>query len=170
MQRTALITFLLMAFGGSALAEVSVTAPWVRATTASRKSTVAFMQLTSSDDARLVKAQSPLASQVEIHQMVMKNYRMTMQAVADIELPAGQPVELRPDGYMVMLMGLKQPILEGDSIPISIVVEGKNKKRETIAFTAVAMNRDDAAHGKEGHTHLHVSAATGATTSGHSSD
>ena len=155
MQRIALLTLVCTALGGPALAAVDVTDPWVRPTTAFQKSTAAFMQLTSSSDARLVKAESPLATQVEIHQMVMKNYRMKMQSVALVELPAGQPIALRPDGYMVMLTGLKQQIRQGDSIPISIVVEGSDRKRQTIQVTALADARQVNASGEVVPAHHH---------------
>lgn len=151
MKRPALAAFLLAAFSASAFAAVTVKDPWVRATNAHQKSTVAFMQLTSSGDARLVKADSPVAKTVEIHQMVMKNYAMKMQAVPAIDLPAGKAVELKPDGYLVMLTGLKQQIKEGDSIPISLVVEGRNKKRETIKFSASAMTLEAGSAGNHAH-------------------
>ena len=154
MQTKALISLLIAVLGGSASAAVGVLDPWVRTTTSFQKSTVAFMQLTSSDDARLVRADSPVAASVELHQMVMKNYAMKMQSVPGIDLPAGKPVALSPDSYMVMLTGLRQQIREGDVIPISIVVEGRDKKRETFSFSAVAKNMDRDA-GKAGHQHTH---------------
>ncbi len=158
MRCAALPALLCIALGGPALAAVGVSDPWVRPTTSFQKSTVAFMQLTSTGDARLVKAESPVATQVEIHQMVMKNYRMTMQSVQLIELPAGQAVALRPDGYMVMLSGLKQQIRQGDSIPISIIVEGRDRKRETIQITALAVDRQATGAGKAEHAHSHDTA------------
>jgi copper(I)-binding protein len=155
MKRLVLATLVLAALSAPALATVTVTEPWVRVTTSFQKSTVAFMQITSSNDARLVKAESPVAKVVEIHEMVMKNNVMKMQAVPGIDLPAGKAVELKADGYMVMLMGLKQQIKEGDTIPISIVIEEKDKKRETIKVNASAMTMDAAASGKNAHAHTH---------------
>lgn len=149
MKKTVLAAFVLTTLGAPVLAAVSVKDPWVRVTTSYQKSTVAFMQLTSSEDARLVKAESPVANQVEFHEMVMKNYMMKMQAIPAIDLPAGKVVELKPEGCMVMLTGLKQQVKEGDSIPLSIVIEGKNRKRETIKLDAKAMTMDAAASGKD---------------------
>jgi copper(I)-binding protein len=154
MKRCALVTLVLAALSAPALAAVTVQEPWVRATASYQKSSVAFMQITSSNDARLVKAESPVAKVVEIHEMVMKNNMMKMQSVPAIELPAGKAVALKPDGYMVMLTGLKQQIKEGDSIPISIVVEGKNKKRETIHINASAMTLEAGMSDKHAHAHM----------------
>lgn len=159
MQRTLLAALVLAALGAPAFASVNIKDPWVRATASYQKSSVVFMQLTSSNDARLVKADSPLARKVEIHQMVKKNAMMKMQTVPSIALPAGKTVELKPDGYMVMLMGLKQQIKEGDSIPVSIVIEGKNKKRETVRLNATAMTMDSRASAQPDHEHMHDHAA-----------
>jgi copper(I)-binding protein len=112
------------------------------------------MQLTSANDARLVKADSPVAKIVEIHEMVMKNHVMKMRTISAIDLLAGKTVALKPNGYMVMLTGLKQQIKEGDSVPVSIVIEGKNRKRETIALSVPALRMDSAA--SEQHAHAHI--------------
>jgi periplasmic copper chaperone A len=96
-------------------------------------------------------AHDPIAGNTLLHEL--RDTRERMRAVPGIDLPAGKAVELKPDGYMVMLMGLKHQIKEGDIIPISLVVEGKNKKRETIKLNASAMTMDAAASGKHSHTH-----------------
>jgi len=87
MIRSVLVALILAALSLPAVAAVTIKNPWIRVTSSHQKSTVAFMQLTSSNDARLVKAASPVAKSVEIHQMVMKNYAMKMQAVPAIDLP-----------------------------------------------------------------------------------
>jgi copper(I)-binding protein len=154
MKRPALVTLVLAALSTPALAVVIVRDPWVHATASQQKSTVAFMQLTSSIDARLVKADSPVAKAVEFHEMVMNNYVMKINAVPALDLPAGKAVEFKPDGYMVILSGLKQQIKEGDTVPISIVIEGKNKQCETIALNVIAMTMDTVAADKHAHTQM----------------
>ena len=61
---------------------------------------------------------------------------MKMGAVPSLELPAGQAVELKPGGYHVMLMGLKQQLKAGDSVPLTLTVEGKGGQKETVQVTA----------------------------------
>ena len=121
-----------------ALAQVTVTGPWVRATVPSQMATGAFMTLTAPKGGRLVEAKSPVAGVVEIHEMVMDKDVMRMRAVAALALPAGKAVALRPGGYHVMLMSLQQQIREGDRVPLTLVVEGRDGKRETIEVTATA--------------------------------
>ena len=131
-----LVLLAAIATSGLAHAEVTVKEPWVRATVAQQKATGAFMTLTSSGDAKLISASSPLAGVVEVHEMAMEGDVMRMRAVTDLKLPAGKPVELKPGGYHVMLMGLKQPLKAGDTVPVTLVIEGKDQKRETIEVQA----------------------------------
>ncbi|HQZ03732.1 MAG TPA: copper chaperone PCu(A)C [Thauera sp.] len=121
-----------------ALADVTVADAWVRATVPQQMATGAFMRLTSDGSARLVAADSPVASVVEIHEMIMDGNIMKMNAVPGVDLPAGQVIELKPGGYHVMLMGLKQQVKDGDEVPVSIVVEGADGARQTIQLKAQA--------------------------------
>lgn len=137
MNKIALLS-LLSALALPALADTSVAEPWVRATVPQQKATGAFMQLTSDVDARLVSAASPLADVVEIHEMRMEGSVMKMSPVRGLDLPAGKAVELKPGGYHVMLMGLKQQVKEGDRVPLTLVIETKDGSRQTLELTAAA--------------------------------
>jgi copper(I)-binding protein len=122
----------LIAGSATALAQTEVRNAWVRGTVAQQKSTGAYLQIQSAQGGRLVAVQSPLAGVAEIHEMRMEGNVMRMRAVAGIDLPPGQAVELKPGGYHVMLMELKQPLKVGDSVPLSLIVEGKGGQRETL--------------------------------------
>ncbi len=137
MHRT-LFSALLALAAGSAMADVAVKDPWVRATVAQQKATGAFMQITAPKAARLVEARSPVAGVTEIHEMTMDNNVMRMRAVPGLDLPAGKSVDLKPGGYHVMLMDLKAPITEGQDVPVTLVVEHADRKRETIEVKAKA--------------------------------
>ena len=119
-----------------ARAQTSVKDPWVRGTVAEQKATGAFMQLTSAQGGRLVSASSPAAGVVEIHEMKMEGNTMKMGAVAGLDLPAGKAVELKPGAYHVMLMDLKAPLAAGQAITLTLVVEGKDGKKETLLVKA----------------------------------
>ena len=118
-----------------AAAQVTVTDPWVRGTVAGQMATGAFMKLQSAKDARLLEAASPVAGVVEIHEMALENNIMRMRAVPSLALPAGRAVELKPGGYHVMLMDLKQQMKEGEVVPVTLVVE-TGGRRETIEVKA----------------------------------
>lgn len=121
----------------SALAQTTVKEPWVRGTVAQQKATGMFARITSASGGRLVSGSSPVAGVVEIHEMAMDGNVMKMRAVAGgLELPAGKAVELKPGGYHLMLMDLKQQLKEGDTVPVTLVVEGKDGKKETLELKA----------------------------------
>lgn len=135
-----LFSIALIAASASAFAQSSVEIkdPWVRATVAQQKATGAFMQLTAKADSKLVEAKSPVAGVVEIHEMAMDNNVMKMRQVPGLALPAGKAVELKPGGYHVMLLDLKAQVKEGDVVPVTLVFEGKDGKRETVEIKAPA--------------------------------
>jgi copper(I)-binding protein len=110
---------------------VSVSEPWVRATVAQQGATGAFMRLSASQDVRLVDASSPVAGITEIHEMSMVNDVMRMRAVAALDLPAGRPVELKPGGYHLMLMDLRQPLNADARVAITLVFEDRAQRRFT---------------------------------------
>ena len=45
-------------------------------------------------------------------------------------------MDLKPGGYHVMLMDLKKELKPGETVPVTLVVEGADKKRETIEVKA----------------------------------
>jgi periplasmic copper chaperone A len=119
-----------------ATAQTTVKDPWVRGTVAQQKVTGAFMQITSVQGGKLLSVSTPVAGMVEIHEMKMEGTLMKMAAVDKVELPAGKTVELKAGSFHVMLMDLKQPLKAGDTVPLTLVVEGKDGKRETLEVNA----------------------------------
>ena len=130
MKLITLLACLLLA--ATARAEVSVTAPWVRATVPAQKSTGAYMHLLSAGGARLVGVSSPVAATVELHQMEMKDDMMKMRKVDGIDLPAGKGVNLASGSYHIMLVGLKRQLKQGDAVEITLQLQGKDNQRENV--------------------------------------
>ena len=128
----------LAAATGQVHAQVSVTEPWVRATVPQQKATGFFAQLRAPRGARLVAATSPLAATVEVHEMRMQGDNvMRMRPVAALPLPAGERVELKPGGYHVMLMDLKQQAKPGERVAVTLVFEDTaSGKRESVEVQA----------------------------------
>ena len=132
-----LSTLLIALVSAPAIAQTTVKDPWVRGTVSQQKATGAFMQLTSTSGGKLVSASSPAAGVVEIHEMKMEGSTMQMRALpAGLDLPAGKAVDLKPGGYHVMLMDLKAPLKAGDTVALTLVVEAKDGKQETLVVKA----------------------------------
>jgi copper(I)-binding protein len=130
-------TLALLLATALAQAQTTVAEPWVRGTVAQQKASGMFARITSAQGGRLVSASSPVAGVVEIHEMAMSGDVMKMRALPNgLDLPAGKAVELKPGGYHVMLMDLKQQLKAGDTVPVTLVIEGADKKRETVEIKA----------------------------------
>jgi copper(I)-binding protein len=133
---TLLAAVLLAGASALAHAEVMVKDPWVRATVAQQRATGAFMELSSTETVRVIEVRTNAAKVAEIHQMLMDNNVMKMQAVPALELKPGKVTELKPGGYHVMLMDLVKPLSAGDHVPLTLVVEGADKKIRQIEVHA----------------------------------
>ncbi|MFB0937291.1 MAG: copper chaperone PCu(A)C [Propionivibrio sp.] len=104
---------------------IAVHDPYVRLVPPGIKTTGGFMLIrnTGKADRQLIKAESPAAGTVELHTHINENGVMKMRAVASIAVQAGGQAELKPGGYHVMLIDLKEPLKEGDSVPISLTFD-----------------------------------------------
>jgi copper(I)-binding protein len=70
---------------------------------------------------QLLSAKTQVAEKVEIHEMTMDGNIMKMRPLSSIEIPAGAEVSIakgNPNGYHLMLLGLKQPLKDGDRFPV----------------------------------------------------
>ncbi|UCU95178.1 copper chaperone PCu(A)C [Hydrogenophaga taeniospiralis] len=131
MKKLLIASLLAVTAGAWAQTTVKVEDAWVRGTVATQKASGAFMRLTPSANARLVAVESPVAGVVEIHEMAMEKDVMKMRQIAGLDLAAGRTTELKPGGFHVMLMDLKQPLKGGESVPLTLVFEDASKQRFT---------------------------------------
>jgi len=134
-----------------AWAQVQVKSAWVRGTVGAQTTTSAYMEISSAQAATLVGAESAAAGMAEVHEMRMDKNVMSMRATPRLELPAGKTVDLKPGGYHVMLMDLKKPLNKGDSVPLKLRIENKDKTVSTVEVTAEV--RDAAGAARAAHQH-----------------
>jgi len=135
MQRTVAVCVLAT----PALADsVKIENAWARATAPGQKVAGGFMDLTADADMAVVGGSSPVSTSLELHIMKMDGGVMEMRQLKEIALPKGQTVKLEPGGLHIMFIGLKQPITEGQTVPLSLIVKTTNGKRKTIAVEVEA--------------------------------
>jgi periplasmic copper chaperone A len=107
-------------------ADVMVMGPWARATPPGAKVGAGYMTLHNAGAAgdRLVSASSDVADHVEIQETSIDNGVTKMRELPrGLEIPAGKAVELKPGGYHLMLMGLKQPLKAGEMVKAIVTFE-----------------------------------------------
>ena len=108
--------------------DVTVSRAWARATPGGAQAAAAYLTLESASGDRLVGVTTPAAQKAELHSMTMDNGVMKMRAVDSVELPAGQPVTLKPGGYHIMLTGLAKPLVEGQSFAVTLTFAKAGKR------------------------------------------
>lgn len=103
--------------------------PFARATPPGARTGGAFFVLENRGPGadRLVSATSPVSGSVELHEMVLDAGVMKMHLIPGLELKPGARVELKPGGYHLMLLDLKQALKEGDRIPLTLTFEQAGK-------------------------------------------
>jgi copper(I)-binding protein len=69
---------------------------------------------------QLISASSPVAGEVQLHEMAMEGNVMKMRQVKDIAVPAGGTIELKPGGLHLMFMNIKAPLAAGESVPVKL--------------------------------------------------
>ncbi len=122
---------------------ISITDPHARPTVPGQPGGAAYLTLenTGGSADRLVGVTSPVAQSAGIHTMRMDGNVMRMRETGELPLPPAAKVEMKPGmGYHIMLDGLKQPLKEGVTFPMTltfekagkvdvpVVVDGKNSK------------------------------------------
>lgn len=117
-----------------AAAPVTVLAPWARASVPGQRTSGAFMTLVAQEPLTLVGATSPVAGSAEVHEMRMEGDVMRMRALAGLELKPGQPVQLKPGGYHLMLHELKAPLAVNTRIPLTLVFRTNGGETRELAL------------------------------------
>lgn len=103
--------------------EVTAEHPWARATAPGAPNGAVYMKIHNMTDEKLVlvSASSDVAEKVEIQNMTMTDGVMKMFALEDgLEVNANDHAELAPHGLHVMLLGIRQPLVEGESFPLTL--------------------------------------------------
>jgi hypothetical protein len=131
---------------------IRIDAPWMRATPTGAQVAGGYMKIrnTGKEADRLIGGSSPVAGKFEVHEMSMVGDVMKMRELPDgLEVKSGKSVELKPGSYHVMLMDLKQPLKEGDTVKGTLVFE----KAGTVNVEFTVRGMGSKGGGKEGHDH-----------------
>ena len=109
-----------------AIGDITVSNAWTRATPPNAMAGGGFLVITNkgASDDKLVAATAPVTDRTELHEMAVIDGVMKMrQMESGIPVPAGATVELKPGGLHVMFMGIKQPLKEGETLPVTLTFE-----------------------------------------------
>ena len=117
--------------------ELRVSGAWVPATVPGQTTGAAYMHLRSARDATLVKVDTDVAGAVEMHQVnTDSNNVVRMQPLEVMELPAGRLVTLTRGGRHFMLLDLKRPLRNGDTVNLTLTLrlgQGRYVQEQVVA-------------------------------------
>jgi copper(I)-binding protein len=110
--------------------DLVITQAWSRATPGGAKIAGGYLTIENKGAApdRLTAVSGEIAGKVEIHEMAMNNGVMTMRPLEKgLEIEPGKTVKLAPGGYHLMLMDLKNPLKQGEKVPLELQFEKAGK-------------------------------------------
>jgi len=113
-------------------AQLEVNNAWARATAGKADTGVAYVAIQSPTADRLVSLSTPVAKKAELHTMSMQGMVMKMRPLPGLDIPARQPVTLKPGGDHIMLMGLNQPLRAGQTFPLTLDFEKAGSRTVTV--------------------------------------
>jgi copper(I)-binding protein len=119
--------------------------PWSRATPKGATVGAGYVTIRNQGQApdRLVGAASPAGAKAELHEMRMDGNTMRMRPVKDgVVIAPGQTVTLQPNGYHLMITGLKAPLRQGDTLPATLTFEKAGKVDVPFEVRAVGGGMD----------------------------
>jgi len=138
------------------LGDLTIEQPWARASAGPARNGAAFLVIHNSGAAdRLVAASGDVAGRVELHTHLMEGDVMKMRQIEAVEVPAKGMATLQPGGYHVMMIGLVEPLNEGEKFPLTLTFEKAGEVTIDVTIEAVGsmgkmknMNQGGMNHGE----------------------
>lgn len=127
-------------------ASIAVEHPWARATPKGATTAAAYMTVTNNGTSadRLIGATTPFADKVRFHTETEDNGVSRMREVETVDLAPGAKVVFKPGDMHVMIVGLRQPLTQGQTLPLTLQFEKAGKIELTVPIEGVgAMQHDD---------------------------
>ena len=116
--------------GDAKAGDLVITQAWSRATPGGAKIAGGYLTIENKGATpdRLISGSGDIAGKVEIHEMAMNNGVMTMRPLdKGLTIEPGKTVKLAPGGYHLMLMDLKNPLKQGEKVPLTLEFEKAGK-------------------------------------------
>jgi periplasmic copper chaperone A len=112
---------------------IDVRDAWSRSTPPGIEVGVAYLVIRNNGGPdRLIGASSPIAKHTELHISKMEDGVMKMLPLGAVNIEPGTQTAFAPGGRHVMLIGLKQPLKDGDTFPLTLTFEHAGRLRTMV--------------------------------------
>lgn len=104
---------------------IDISNAYAKATPPNAKNSAAFMMIKNNTDKdiSLVSATNSFSDVTEIHTHIHENGMKKMIQVPKIDIKANSTTELKPGGLHIMFMGIKRPMVVGDSVKMTLTFD-----------------------------------------------
>ena len=113
---------------------------WTRATPGGAKIGGGFLTIENKGTVpdKLIGASADAAGKIEVHEMAVTDGVMKMRPLENgLAIEPGKSVKLAPGGYHLMMMDLKNPLKEGEKLPVTLQFEKAGKVAVTLDVEGV---------------------------------
>ena len=153
-------TCVLLALAGQpALAAIEAEAGWSRQTPPGVKVGVGYFTLRNNGNKprELLKITAPQAANIEINRTSTDAQGVShMWPVGKLEVAPGQTLKLAPNGLHIMLLGLKQPLQAGQTVPVTMLFADEPPVNVNLSVRSLTdVDGPDEAHGANAMHDMH---------------
>src|SRR5476649_307499 len=110
--------------------DLTITHAWSRATPGGAKVAGGYLTIENKGSTadRLIGGSGDVTDLIEVHEMTTSNGVMTMRPLdKGLTIDPGKTVKLAPGGYHLMMFDLKNPLKQGDKVPVTLEFEKAGK-------------------------------------------
>ncbi|VIO74855.1 copper chaperone PCu(A)C [Bradyrhizobium ivorense] len=132
--------------------DLVITQAWARATPSGAKIGGGYLTIENKGTApdRLVSGSGDVAGRMEIHEMAMDNGVMKMRPLdKGVTIEPGKTLKLAPGGFHLMMFDLKNPLKQGDKVPVTLQFEKAGKV--TVSLDVQSVGAQSPGGGHSGH-------------------
>ncbi|WP_027579187.1 copper chaperone PCu(A)C [Bradyrhizobium sp. Ai1a-2] len=130
--------------------DLVISQAWSRATPSGAKVAGGYLTIENkgSSPDRLVGGSGDVAGKLEVHEMTTENGVMKMRSLEQgLVIEPGKTVKLAPGGYHLMMFDLKNPLKQGDKVPVTLEFEKAGKVTLSLDVQAVGAQAPGGDHG-----------------------
>ena len=129
--------------GTEALGTIVVERAWARASPKGAVNGICYLTVVNNgpESDRLIGASSPVADNIQFHEMKMEDGISKMRQLDTIEVPSGTSLKLKPDGIHLM-MRIKQQLQQRKTFPLTLNFQKAGKLDVTVNIGSVGAMDD----------------------------
>jgi periplasmic copper chaperone A len=131
-----IVVFLLCGTAWAGGNDVMVDKVWIGESIPGQTSATLELNISTVKPATLLSVSSPVAREIEIHSMTLHQGKMMVRVVDRLAMPGHRTTTFGSHQLFLMVVGLKQQLNVGDKVPVTLVVEYDDRRKQTIEVSA----------------------------------